>query len=66
MYKKQTSSILAICFLLACSIAMAQQQKKPLTNADVITMIKAGLAESTIVLSIQQSTSNFDTSPEAL
>jgi hypothetical protein len=42
------------------------EDKKPLTNADVIRMVKAGLAESTIVLSIQHSPAVFDTSPEAL
>jgi len=41
-------------------------EKKPLTNADVISMVKAGLAESTVVLAIQHSATNFDTSPEAL
>ena len=41
-------------------------QKKPLTNADVIGMVKAGLAESTIILSIQHSSTGFDTSPQAL
>jgi hypothetical protein len=43
-----------------------KDQKKPLTNADVIGMVKAGLAESTIVLSIQHSSTDFDTSPQAL
>ena len=41
--------------------------KKPLTNADVIGMVKAGLAESTIVLAIQRGgATDFDTSPKAL
>lgn len=66
MYKKQIISTFAVCILLICSVVVAQQQKKPLTNADVVTMIKAGLAESTIILTIKQATPNFDTSPEAL
>src|SRR5208337_2998802 len=41
-------------------------EKKPLTNADVVSMVKAGLAESTIVLAIQRSTTDFDTSAAAL
>ena len=39
---------------------------KPLTNADVVSMVKAGLAESTILLSIQHGSTAFDTSPQAL
>lgn len=39
---------------------------KPLTNADVIAMVKGGLAESTVLLAIQQDARNFDTSPQAL
>jgi hypothetical protein len=35
-------------------------------NADVIKMVKAGLAENTIVLAIQNKPSAFDTSPEEL
>jgi hypothetical protein len=41
-------------------------EKKPLTNDDVINMVKAGLAENTIVLAIQHSSTVFDTSPQAL
>jgi hypothetical protein len=41
-------------------------EKKPLTNADVMSMVKAGLAESTIVLAIRHSSTVFDTSPQAL
>jgi hypothetical protein len=40
--------------------------KKPMTNADVINMVKAGLTENTIVLDIQLSPTAFDTSPQAL
>ncbi len=41
-------------------------EKKPLTNDDVMSMVKAGLAENTIVLAIQHSLTVFDTSPQAL
>lgn len=44
----------------------AQQEKKRLNNTDVIGMVKAGLAESTVLLAIEQSPSEFDTSPSAL
>ena len=50
----------------AASSASAQQEKKLLANADVVGMVKAGLAESTIVLAIERSSCTFDTSPPAL
>lgn len=59
--------ILVLCFLCAGILsASAQSVKQPLTNADVISMLDAQLPESTIVLSIQNSGGNFDTSPQAL
>lgn len=66
MRKDQIFYLLVACFLLSCSITLAQQEKKPLTNADVMTMLKAQLPESTIVLAIQQSPANYDVSPQAL
>jgi hypothetical protein len=44
----------------------AQENKQPLTNQDIVLMIKAELAENLIVLAIQSSPSQFDTSPKAL
>ncbi len=44
----------------------AQKTRGPITNADVISMTKAGLAEQTIVLAISQGPSDFDTSPQTL
>ena len=55
-----TVQIILIC------VVMAAAQTKPLRNSDVVEMFKAGLPESTIVLSIQRSRSDFDVSPEAL
>jgi hypothetical protein len=60
---------LAVFTLLARLGAAAQVQRperKPITNADVVGMVKAGLAESTVVLAIEQGATNFDTSPQAL
>jgi len=48
------------------STVTAQKVKETMTNADVVEMVKAGLAESTIILAVQQSEPNFDTSPKAL
>lgn len=41
-------------------------EDKPLNNADVVSMVKAGLAESTVILAIQHSSTAFDTSPQEL
>src|SRR5687767_6263325 len=62
---KSALSAVHIAFLFVVFVA-AQNSAKVLTNYDITEMIKAGLPESTIVLSIQQSKPNFDTSPEAL
>lgn len=53
---------LLILFLSVSAFA----QSKQITNADVIEMIQAGLSEATVLLSIEKSPSNFDTSPKAL
>ncbi|PYT65187.1 MAG: hypothetical protein DMG39_29960 [Acidobacteria bacterium] len=42
------------------------QQESPLTNADVISMVKSGLPEAVIIGSIKTSENNFDTSAKAL
>jgi len=44
----------------------AAGQAKPLVNADIVKMVKAGIDEETIVLAIQNKPSSFDTSPEEL
>ncbi|MDQ3800451.1 MAG: hypothetical protein M3384_13465 [Acidobacteriota bacterium] len=55
--------VLAVCLPV---MATAQKNAQPLTNADVLEMLKAQLPESTIVLAIEQATGNFDTTPQAL
>lgn len=59
-------SSLIICVVFVCQTVMARQQKKALTNADVVAMVKAGLPENTIVLAIQQGPAEVDTSAQAL
>src|SRR3974390_2517932 len=51
---------------LAPFTILAQDSRRPITNADVISMTKSGLGEQTIVLAIQQGPTAFDTSPQAL
>lgn len=68
---RRALSGLMFALLLHCSWALkAQQTEKPLTNADVLSMVKAGLPESTIVLAIQlasrRGSADLDASPSAL
>ncbi len=66
MHKRQIAFALTVLAVLAFAGGAPAQEKKPLTNADVVTMVKAGLPESTVVLAIQQSPTAFDLSPQAL
>lgn len=43
-----------------------QQDKKPLTNADIIRMVKSGLAEGVVISAIEANDSSFDVSADAL
>jgi len=66
MRKIQIVLVFTACLFFVTSTVTAQKAKNTMTNADVIEMVKAGLSESTIVLAIQQSEPNFDTSTKAL
>lgn len=66
MTKFLTVLMFAACLFFVTSTAIGQQTKTTMTNADVVEMIKAELPESTIILAIQETPSNFDTSPQAL
>lgn len=58
---------LLACLLLALApLAVAQDSRKAITNADVVSMSRAGLKEQTIVLAIEQGPTSFDTSPQEL
>lgn len=59
----KTFSVL-ITLLLAVTLAAAQQTA--LTNADVITMLHAGLGDAVVLAKIQSSPAHFDTSASAL
>ena len=50
--------------LLPCTLLA--QTSKPLSNADVVKMVKGGLPESVIISSIQSSLAKYDISPDAL
>ncbi|MGI8470517.1 MAG: hypothetical protein ACR2N3_18930 [Pyrinomonadaceae bacterium] len=66
MYKILIVVMCAACLCFVTLTAAAQKTKNTMTNTDVVEMVKAGLPENTIVLAIQQSEPNFDTSTKAL
>ena len=57
--------LVALLISISC-FSQAQDAHAPITNADIISMTKSGIGDQTIVLSIRQSSDNFDTSPQAL
>lgn len=59
------TGILTVVLGVASALC-AQQPQKPLTNADVMKMVKGGVSESIVVSTIQSLPSQFDTSPDAL
>jgi hypothetical protein len=52
--------------ILLTVTVLTAQQKSPLTNADVIKMVKSGLAETTIVAAIAANDTQFDLSSTGL
>jgi hypothetical protein len=53
--------------ILSANLSVAEQQgKRALSNADVVGMVKGGLSESTILVVIEHSICEFDTSPAAI
>ena len=52
--------------VLAIPTGAQNQAVVPLTNSDVVKMVKAGIPESVIVREIQVAEPNFNTTPDAL
>src|SRR5271156_2789516 len=57
---------LVLLALTAAGPASFAQTQKPLTNADIINMTGQGFDAALIVKDIQSSSTDFDTSPQAL
>ena len=61
------SKILRLQFMVFILLAPAMaQEPRILTNSDIANMVKSGIGDQTIILSIQKASTKFDTSPEAL
>jgi hypothetical protein len=57
--------LIAVVLLFAAGAALSQSGK-PLSNDDVVQMVKGGFDESTTVAAIDAASTNFDTSVQAL
>jgi hypothetical protein len=55
-----TIAITLALMRFACPLLLAQQADRPLTNADVIRMVKDGIPESSILESIRSRPGAFD------
>lgn len=66
MKRSIASVVAAIGLLMIGSYALAQDKAKPLTNDDVIGMVKAELPEDTIIAAIGSQSTDFDISAQAL
>lgn len=65
-YRNSLSKWLTVMLFILCIAAFGQEAQRPLTNADVINMVKSKLPESVVVQAIQSNPGNYDTSPNAL
>jgi hypothetical protein len=65
MMRVNRSLLIAAVLLLAAGAAFSQSGK-PLSNDDVVQMVKGGFDESTTVAAIDAAETNFDTSVQAL
>jgi Peptidase family M48 len=68
MPQLSTALVLLLTLCLAFPVALAQVQvtEKPLTNAEVLDMVKANLSAEVIIAKIQVSRCHFDTNPSVL
>src|SRR6266568_3958816 len=66
MSHKQFCVAVLICAVLFTGFALTQNNTKPLTNDDVVAMVKGGLPENTVINAINAQDSNFEVSATAL
>jgi len=64
--RKRIEIFVAFVFVLVQTFAAAQQSQKPMTNDDVVTMVKSKLPETVVVSAIQARPSQFNTSTTEL
>ena len=59
------AGVVAVCLVVG-NLAFSQTKSKPLTNSDVVAMVKAGLPDDVIINSMAAQDTNFDVSAAAL
>jgi len=64
--RQRIEIFVAFVFVLVQTFAAAQQSQKPMTNDDVVTMVKSKLPETVVVSAIQARPSQFNTSTTEL
>ena len=63
------TTLIIFCLLIGCAVgatAQNRQNEGPLTNAEIVKLVKAGFKEKTIVLIIASRPPNFDLSPDRM
>jgi hypothetical protein len=63
------TTLIIFCLLIGCAVGVSAQNKQnegPLTNAEVVKLVKAGFKEKTIVLIIASRPPNFDLSSDRM
>lgn len=63
------TTLITFCLLIGCAVgvnAQSRQSDGPLTNAEIVKLVKAGFKEKTIVLIIAARVPNFDLSPDRM
>jgi hypothetical protein len=62
------TTLIIFCLLIGCAVVSAQtkQNDGPLSNAEIVKLVKAGFKEKTIVLIIASRPPNFDLSSDRL
>ena len=63
------TTLIIFCLLIGCAVgvnAQSRQSDGPLTNAEIVKLVKAGFKEKTIVLIIAARLPNFDLSPDKM
>lgn len=64
--RKISVLLLVLCLTCATTAVFAQQGQQPLTNADVVKMVKSGLPAAVIANAIQANDTDFDVSANGL
>jgi hypothetical protein len=66
MRRLSSAVLVVLIFALPIAAAPKSQSQKPLTNADVIALVEAGLSESIVIEKIKTSATQLDTSTDEL